>query len=42
MFTGWAESAKVDGGMSSIQDVTQEFIRYTDNMESFTLAETFK
>lgn len=42
MFVSWMQAAKVDGGISSIQDVTKENIQYGDNMESFTFAETFK
>ncbi|WVW82696.1 hypothetical protein I302_104707 [Kwoniella bestiolae CBS 10118] len=44
MFVSWMETAKVDGGVSSVDDVTKERgqLRYGDNMESFALAETFK
>lgn len=42
MFVSWMTAAKVDGGISSIHDVTKEKILYGDNMESFTFAETFK
>ena len=42
MFVTWMESAKVEGGISSIVDVSQVDFTYGDNMESFTLAETFK
>lgn len=42
MFVSWMQSAKVDGGVSSIHDVTKEQIMYGDNMESFAFAETFK
>nr|XP_031861035.1 uncharacterized protein CI109_003395 [Kwoniella shandongensis]KAA5528107.1 hypothetical protein CI109_003395 [Kwoniella shandongensis] len=42
MFVSWMETAKVEGGISSIQDVTKANVRFGDNMESFALAETFK
>lgn len=47
MFTSWMEHAKVDGGISSIQDVTVDpttgrGVLHGDNMESFIFAETFK
>ena len=42
MFVSWANAAKVAGGMSSIHDVTKEKFAYSDNMESFAFAETFK
>lgn len=42
MFVSWMTAAKVDGGISSLVDVTQEDFRYGDNMESFMFAETFK
>ena len=42
MFVSWVTVAKVYGGISSIEDVTKDQIRYGDNMESFMLAETFK
>ncbi|KAK8869481.1 hypothetical protein IAR55_000046 [Kwoniella newhampshirensis] len=42
MYVSWAHAAKVEGGMSSIQDVTKPNVRFGDNMESFALAETFK
>ncbi|WWC60743.1 uncharacterized protein I303_103319 [Kwoniella dejecticola CBS 10117] len=44
MFVSWMETSKVPGGISSVEDVTQqrEHIRLGDNMESFALAETFK
>jgi mannosyl-oligosaccharide alpha-1,2-mannosidase len=44
MFVSWVTAARVDGGLSSIADVTKhvEEIRYTDNMESFMFAETLK
>ncbi|OCF39186.1 mannosyl-oligosaccharide 1,2-alpha-mannosidase [Kwoniella heveanensis CBS 569] len=42
MFVSWMQTAKVDGGISSIQDVTADQVRFGDNMESFALAETFK
>lgn len=44
MFVSWAETATLPGGMSSIADVSKdrEHVVYTDNMESFAFAETFK
>jgi hypothetical protein len=42
MFVSWMQAAKVEGGISSIFDVTKDKILYGDNMESFTFAETFK
>ncbi|WVQ79805.1 hypothetical protein IAT38_001905 [Cryptococcus sp. DSM 104549] len=42
MFTSWMKTSKVDGGISSVQDVTRLPTRFGDNMESFALAETFK
>ncbi|WWC89685.1 uncharacterized protein L201_004610 [Kwoniella dendrophila CBS 6074] len=44
MFVSWMETSKVDGGISSLDDVTKDLnnLRFTDNMESFALAETFK
>lgn len=44
MFAAWMEAAQVDGGISSIKDVTkwQHQAEYGDNMESFIFAETFK
>ncbi|WRT67490.1 uncharacterized protein IL334_004462 [Kwoniella shivajii] len=44
MFVSWMETARVDGGISSVDDVTKskENVRFGDNMESFALAETFK
>jgi mannosyl-oligosaccharide alpha-1,2-mannosidase len=42
MYVSWVTAARVDGGLSSIEDVTSEYIRYGDNMESFMFAETFK
>lgn len=35
-------AAKVDGGISSIQDVTRKEYYHSDNMESFMFAETLK
>ncbi|WVQ99079.1 hypothetical protein IAU59_006211 [Kwoniella sp. CBS 9459] len=42
MFVSWMQTARVEGGISSVQDVTAEQVRFGDNMESFALAETFK
>ncbi|ORY30039.1 glycosyl hydrolase family 47-domain-containing protein [Naematelia encephala] len=42
MFVSWVSAAKVDGGFSSIHDVTSERTRFSDNMESFMFAETLK
>ncbi|OCF71491.1 mannosyl-oligosaccharide 1,2-alpha-mannosidase [Kwoniella mangroviensis CBS 8886] len=44
MFVSWMQTAKVDGGISSVDDVTKQRgqLRFGDNMESFALAETFK
>ncbi|EIW66396.1 hypothetical protein TREMEDRAFT_65683 [Tremella mesenterica DSM 1558] len=42
MFCNWMKTAKVNGGVSSVADVTQLPVTHTDNMESFALAETFK
>ena len=42
MFTSWVNAASLPGGFSSIEDVTVEKFRYSDNMESFTFAETLK
>ncbi|BEI89388.1 uncharacterized protein CcaverHIS019_0207500 [Cutaneotrichosporon cavernicola] len=44
MFAAWMEAATVDGGISSIKDVTkpQGQAEHGDNMESFMFAETFK
>ena len=42
MFVSWVTSAKVDGGFSSIADVTKKDHTFSDNMESFVFAETFK
>ncbi|KAE8541709.1 hypothetical protein D1P53_001880 [Cryptococcus gattii VGV] len=42
MFTSWMNTSTVDGGFSSVEDVTVSPVRFSDNMESFALAETFK
>lgn len=42
MFVSWMEVAKVPGGVSSVHDVTRDDYVYSDNMESFAFAETFK
>ncbi|GMK54074.1 hypothetical protein CspeluHIS016_0106600 [Cutaneotrichosporon spelunceum] len=44
MFAAWMEAATVEGGISSIKDVTtgSDNIQWGDNMESFMFAETFK
>jgi len=44
MYVSWVTSAKVAAGVSSIDDVTRDLdkIRFSDNMESFAFAETFK
>lgn len=42
MFTSWMNTSTVDGGFSSVEDVTTSPVRFGDNMESFALAETFK
>lgn len=42
MFTSWMNTSTVDGGFSSVEDVTVSHVRFSDNMESFALAETFK
>ena len=42
MFTSWMATSKVRGGFSTVEDVTKDVPRFGDNMESFTLAETFK
>jgi hypothetical protein len=44
MFGSWMNHSRVDHGISSIQDVTKPEGKYTfsDNMESFIFAETFK
>lgn len=44
MFAAWMEAAQVEGGISSIKDVTkyQHQAVHGDNMESFIFAETFK
>lgn len=42
MFVSWMETSKVEGGISSIQDVSKEKVIFGDNMESFMFAETFK
>lgn len=42
MFVSWVSAAKVDGGISSIHDVTQKDFYHSDNMESFMFAETLK
>jgi mannosyl-oligosaccharide alpha-1,2-mannosidase len=42
MFVSWMSAAKVDGGISSIHDVTRKEYYHSDNMESFMFAETFK
>ncbi|ODN87438.1 mannosyl-oligosaccharide 1,2-alpha-mannosidase [Cryptococcus wingfieldii CBS 7118] len=42
MFTSWMNASTVDGGFSSLHDVTAKKIKFSDNMESFALAETFK
>ncbi|RSH93732.1 hypothetical protein EHS25_006380 [Saitozyma podzolica] len=42
MFVSWMEVAKVPGGISSVHDVTRDDYVYSDNMESFAFAETFK
>ena len=42
MFVSWITAAKVDGGISSIVDVTKKEYTFLDNMESFMFAETLK
>lgn len=42
MFVSWMSAAKVEGGISSIHDVTKKEYYHSDNMESFMFAETFK
>nr|XP_019013884.1 mannosyl-oligosaccharide 1,2-alpha-mannosidase [Kwoniella pini CBS 10737]OCF52665.1 mannosyl-oligosaccharide 1,2-alpha-mannosidase [Kwoniella pini CBS 10737] len=51
MFNSWMKNSKVKGGISGLQDVTKKISsenenekekNFNDNMESFTLAETFK
>lgn len=42
MFQSWMKTAKVPGGISSVQNVNADKIVYGDNMESFIFAETFK
>lgn len=44
MYVSWVTAAKVAAGLSSIDDVTKDLdkLRYSDNMESFAFAETFK
>jgi mannosyl-oligosaccharide alpha-1,2-mannosidase len=42
MFVSWMTAAKVEGGISSIHDVTKKEYYHSDNMESFMFAETFK
>ncbi|WVO14368.1 hypothetical protein L204_102001 [Cryptococcus depauperatus] len=42
MFSSWAKTSTVDGGFSSVSDVTTSKVRFSDNMESFALAETLK
>jgi len=41
MFVSWMTAAKVEGGISSIHDVTKKEYYHSDNMESFMFAETF-
>ncbi|KAL1410960.1 hypothetical protein Q8F55_001903 [Vanrija albida] len=42
MFQQWMKTAKVPGGISSVQNVNADKVIYGDNMESFIFAETFK
>lgn len=42
MFTAWMDNSLVDNGIASIADVRRRSGIKIDNMESFTLAETFK
>lgn len=42
MFVSWVSAAKVEGGISSIHDVTKKDYYHSDNMESFMFAETLK
>ena len=42
MFVSWMITAKAPAGVSSLHDVTKEEFTLSDNMESFTFAETFK
>lgn len=42
MFVSWSQASKVDGGFSSIYDVTHPEYYHSDNMESFMFAETLK
>lgn len=42
MFSSWMKVAKAPAGVSSVADVTRAEFVWSDNMESFTFAETFK